>query len=114
MTARDFSQLLTSFQAHLNACPPISLTPRSHADPGFGARTLSPRDRLLATIITQRRSASRSTLASIMGTSQPLITRAIRETILDLTAMGRTIPHAPIKATTAAALMALIDQTTTS
>jgi hypothetical protein len=47
-----------------------------------------------------------------MGTSQPLITRAIRETALDLTAMGRTIPHTPIKATTAAALMALIGQTT--
>jgi len=114
MTARDFNQLLTSFQARLNACPPISLTPRSHADPDFGARTLSPRDRLLATIITQRWSASRSALASIMGTSQPLITRAIRETTLDLTAMGRTIPRAPIKATTAAALMALIGPTTTS
>ena len=114
MTARDFSQLLASFQACLNACPPISLTPRSHADPGFGARTLSPRDRLLATIITQRWSASRSALASIMGTSQPLITRAIRETSLDLTAIGRTIPHAPIKATTTAALKALIGQTTTS
>lgn len=88
--------------------------PRSHADPGFGARTLSPRDRLLATIITQRWPASRSALASITGTSQPLITRAIQETTLDLTAMGRTIPHAPIKATTTAALMALIGQTTTS
>jgi hypothetical protein len=32
---------------------------------------------------------------------------------VDLTAMGHTIPHAPIKVTTAA-LMALIGQTTTS
>jgi len=114
MTARDFSQLLTSFQAHLNACPPISPDPPQPRRPRLRARTLSPRDRLLATIITQRWSASRSALASIMGTSQPLITRAIRETTLDLTAMGRTIPHAPIKATTTTALMALIGQTTTS
>ena len=114
MTAREFGRLLTSFQARLNAHPPISLTPRSHADPDFGARTLSPRDRLLATIITLRWFASRSALASIMGARQPLITRAILETTRDLTAMGRTTSRAPIKATTTGAIQALIGQTTTS
>jgi hypothetical protein len=54
MTVHDFDQLLIAYRAHLDAHPSISLTPRSHTDPDFGARTLSPRDRLLATMITLR------------------------------------------------------------
>jgi hypothetical protein len=108
MTSRGFGQLLTAFSEHLATSPPVSLTPRSYQDPRFGARTLSPRDRLLATIISQRWSASRSALASILGISQSPLACAINETTQDLATMGKTIPPAPIKATTTAALMALI------
>jgi len=110
MTSREFGQMLTAFSEHLAASPPVSLTPRSYLDPRFGARILSPRDRLLATIISQRWSASRSALASVLGISQSLLARAISETTQDLATMGKTIPPAPIKATTTAALMALIGQ----
>jgi hypothetical protein len=110
MTAYDFDQLLTAYQAHLEAHPPVSLSPRSHVNPDFGARTLSPRDRLLATVIALRWSTRRTALASILGISQPTLTRAVKETTLDLTAMGKPIPNAPIKATTTEALQALIGQ----
>ena len=72
--------------------------------------SLSPRDRLLATVITLRWSTQRAALASIMGISTTTLARAIRETTLDLTAMGKTIPKAPIKATTSQALRALVGQ----
>lgn len=42
MTTYDFDQLLTAYQAHLDAHPPVSLSPRSHVNPDFGARTWVP------------------------------------------------------------------------
>jgi hypothetical protein len=113
MTAHDFDQLLTAFTEHLAAHPPISLTPRSHLDPDLGARTLRPRDRLLATVVTHRWSTHRAALASIMGISQSVLTRAVRETTHDLSSMGRTIPKAPINATTTDALLTLIGESPT-
>jgi hypothetical protein len=113
MNAHDWDQLLTAFQEYLTTQPPLSLTPRSHLDPDFGARTLSPRDRLLATVITLRWSTHRAALASILGISSAPLARAVRETTLDLSRIGRTIPRAPIKATTTDALLALIGQSPT-
>jgi hypothetical protein len=110
MPDHDLDQLLTAFTEHLTANPPISLTPRSHTDPDFGARVLSARDRLLATVITLRWSTHRNALASILNVSQAVLARAIRETTRDLSTMGQTIPKAPIKATTTDALLALIDK----
>lgn len=111
MTAHDFDQLLSDYQTHLDTHPPLTLTPRSHINPDLGAtRTLSPRDRLLAAVITLRWSTRRAALASIMGISQPTLTRAVNEATLDLTVMNKTIPTAPIKATTTEALQALIGQ----
>jgi hypothetical protein len=110
MTIGDFDQLLAPFTEHLATHPPISLTPRSHRHPDFGARMLSPRDRLLATVITQRWTTHRTALASIMGISPSVLARAIQETTRDLTDMRRTIPKAPIKATTTNALLTLIGQ----
>ena len=83
------------------------------SEPDFGARTLSPRVRLLVTVITLRWSTRRAALASIMGTGQATLARAVRETTLDLTAIGKTIHKAPIKATTTEALQALLGQGTT-
>lgn len=108
MTSHDFDLLLHAFTEHLAAHPPISLTPRSHLDPDFGARTLTPRDQLLATVITLRWSTRRVALASIMGVTRTVLARAVKESTLDLADIGRTIPAAPIKATTAEALLALI------
>ena len=65
---------------------------------------MSPRDRLLATVITLRWSTRRTALASIMRISQSTLARAVRETTLDLSSMGPTVPRAPIKATTTDAL----------
>lgn len=84
--------------------------PQNHHQLRNAGRTLSPRDRLLAIVITLRWSTRRTALASILGISQPTLTRAVKETALDLTAMGKTIPNAPIKATTTEALQTLIGQ----
>jgi hypothetical protein len=61
-------------------------------------------------VITLRWSTRRTALASIMGISQSTLARAIRETTLDLSSMGSTVPRAPIKATTTDALLTLIGQ----
>ena len=111
MTSHELDQLLTAFTAYQAAHPPISLTPRSHLNPDFGARTLTPRDQLLATLITLRWSTQRRDLASIMGITQTTLTRAIKETSRDLADLGQRIPAAPIKATTTEALLALIGKT---
>jgi hypothetical protein len=112
MSTHDWDQLLSAYQQHLATQPSLSLTPRSHLDPRFGARTLSAHDRLLATVITHRWSTHRVALASIMGINHTTVARAIRETALDLISLGKTIPAAPIKATTTNALLALIGQDT--
>jgi hypothetical protein len=80
-------------------------------DSRFGARTMSPRDRLLVTVITRRWSTHRSPLTSILGLDATTITRAVHETTLDLKHLGRLIPPAPIKATTTEALLTLIGKT---
>jgi hypothetical protein len=81
MTCHEFDQLLTGFTEYLTTHPPISLTPRSPLHPDFGARTLIPRDQLLATVITQRWSTQRRDLASILGDTQTTLTRAIKEQV---------------------------------
>jgi len=113
MTSHELDQLVTSFTEYLTVHPPISLTPRSSLHPDFGARTLTPRDQLLATVITLRWSTQRRDLASIMGITQTTLTRAIKETSRDLADLGRPIAPAPIKATTTEALLTLIGRTTT-
>ena len=113
MTPQEFDRLLRAFTGHQAMHPPISLTPRSHLDPDFGARTLTPRDQLLATVITLRWSTRRAAMASIMGVTQSVLARAIKETTLDLADIGWSIPAAPIKATTTEALLALIGRTPT-
>jgi len=48
-----------------------------------------------------------------MGISQPVLARAVKETRHDLADLGRPVSAAPIKATTAEALLALIGRTST-
>jgi hypothetical protein len=108
MTSHEFDQLLAAITEYQAAHPPISLTPRSHLDPGFGARSLTPRDQLLATVITLRWATQRRDLAKILGMSQPVLARAVKETSRDLTDLGRRVDPAPIKAATTESLLALI------
>ena len=74
---------------------------------------MTPRDQLLATVITLRWSTQRVALASIMGITQSTLARAVKETTRDLADMGRQVPAAPIKAATTAALLALIGRVPT-
>jgi len=64
-------------------------------------------------MITLRLATHRRDLASIMGISQPVLARAVKETRHDLADLGRPVSAAPIKATTAEALLALIGRTST-
>jgi hypothetical protein len=73
-----------------------------------GTRIMSPRDRLLATILKQRWSAHHNTLAGLFAVSPSTISSAIRETTHDLASIGHHIPTGPIKATTTRALAALV------
>jgi hypothetical protein len=71
---------------------------------------MSPRDRLLATVLRQRWSAHHNSLARLFGVSPSAISNAIRETTQDLADIGHHIPAGPIKATTVSALAALTGQ----
>ena len=101
-TPAEWNQL----QATLTPRPPATLAARTSAS--AGTRQMSPRDRLLATILRLRWSAHHNTLARLFGVSPSAISSAIRETTADLAAAGRHIPAGPVKATTAAALAALV------
>lgn len=111
MTSHEFDQILAAITEYQAAHPPTSLTPRSHLDPDFGARSLTPRDQLLATVITLRWATQRRDLAKILGMSQPVLARAVKETSRDPTDLGRRVDPAPIKAATTESLLALIGRT---
>src|SRR5262249_3417152 len=98
----DWNQL----QARLTRRPAATLA--SRPAPNAGARILSPRDQLLATVLKLRWSAHNNTLASLFGVHQHTIANAIRQTTRDLADIGHHIPAAPIKARTTRDLAALI------
>ncbi len=64
-------------------------------------------------MITLRWSTQRRDLTSIMGITQPVLARAVKETSRDLADLGRPVSAGPIKAPTAEALLALIGRTST-
>jgi hypothetical protein len=93
-------------QATLARRPSATLASRPSAS--AGTRMMSPRDRLLATILKRRWSAHHNTLARLFGVAPTTISSAIRETTQDLADIGHHIPAGPIRATTTSALAALI------
>jgi Rhodopirellula transposase DDE domain len=103
-TPAEWDQL----QARLTRPPAATLASRPSAT--AGTRMLSPRDRLLATILRQRWSAHHNTLARLFGVSPSAISNAVRETTQDLAGIGHHVPTGPIKATTTSALAALTGQ----
>jgi hypothetical protein len=103
-TPAEWDQL----QASLTRQPPASLVGRPSAN--AGTRIMSPRDRLLATILRKRWSAHHNTLARLFGVSPSTISSAIRETTQDLAISGHHVPAGPIKATTTTALAALVGE----
>ena len=103
-TPAEWNQL----QATLTRPPAATLASRPSAS--AGTRMMSPRDRLLATVLKLRWSAHHNTLAYLFGVSPSTISSAIRETRHDLAGIGHHIPAGPIKATTTSALAALVGQ----
>ena len=103
-TPTEWDQL----QARLTHRPAVTLASRPSAT--AGTRMMSPRDRLLATVLRQRWSAHHNSLARLFGVSPSAISNAIRETSQDLADIGHHIPAGPIKATTVSALAALTGQ----
>jgi len=93
-------------QASLTRRPAATLASRSSAN--AGTRLMSPRDQLLATVLRHRWSAHHNTLAYLFGVAPSTIGSAIRQTTRDLADTGHHITAGPIKATTTAALAALI------
>jgi hypothetical protein len=110
MEALVFDDLLAAFEEHLREHPTRTFTtgrPKAHT----GLRVLTPRDRLLVTVVNLRWQTHHNTLAALLGVSKATIGGALRETKLDLQRLGRTIPTAPIPAADTSALLALIGRT---
>jgi hypothetical protein len=102
----EWDRLQASLARQLAARPAATLASRPSAN--AGTRIMSPRDRLLATILKLRWSAHHNTLARLFGVSPSAISSAIRETTRDLADISQHVPAGPIRATTLAALAALV------
>jgi hypothetical protein len=110
-TPAEWDDLQARHARQLRGRPPATLAAGRRGS-GPGARTLSPRDRLLAAVLKLRWSAHANALAGLFGVHPATISSAIRETRQDLADIGHNVPAGPIKATTASALAALVGRDT--
>jgi hypothetical protein len=103
-----FDDLVGRYRDYCAAHPPILLPgKRPDGGPGAGTQFLSAADRVLITVLTHRWKTPRTTLAALCGVSVGRISRAVKETGLDLKATGHTTSPGAIRATTPQELAAI-------
>ena len=89
------------------------MLPGKKTGAGIGSRYLSASDRLLVGVLKARWKAHNPALATLLGTSQSLITDTVRETNRILEALGHTLPRGTITMTTPDQLAAIAGHTPT-
>jgi hypothetical protein len=110
MEGPAWSELQQRYSRYLADYPPIMI-PGKKTGPGIGSRYLSASDRLLVGVLKARWKVHDPVLAALLGTSQMLITDAVREAKRILDALGHTIPRGAITVTTADQLAAIAGHT---
>ena len=112
LEAPAWSELQQRYTRYVTDHPPIML-PGKKTGAGIGSRYLSASDRLLVGVLKARWKAHNPALAALLGTSQSLITDAVRETNRILEALGHIIPRGAITVTTPDQLAAIAGHTLT-
>ncbi|MFE3639340.1 ISAzo13 family transposase [Streptomyces sp. NPDC059168] len=110
MESAAWSDLQQRYRRYLADFPPIMI-PGKKTGPGTGSRYLSASDRLLVGVLKARWKIHNPPLAALLGTSQALITDAVREANRILDVLGHTIPRGAITVTTADQLAAIAGHT---
>ncbi len=110
MESTAWSELQQRYRRYLADYPPIMI-PGKKTGPGTGSRYLSVSDRLLVGVLKARWKIHNPPLAALLGTSQALITDAVREANRILDALAHSIPRGAITVTTADQLAAIAGHT---
>ena len=112
MECPAWNELQQQYRDYLADYPPIMI-PGKKTGPGIGSRYLSASERLLVGVLKARWKVHNPPLAALLGTSQTLITEAVREANRILDALGHSIPRGAITVTTADQLAAIAGHTLT-